>query len=87
MRRSIKHFLLGILSISLFVVSCRKHLPDNGISEPTMVYQARAFVDSLNANGFPVNYRAAQSKTILWDLATLQEFSTGLAMQLSYRGL
>jgi hypothetical protein len=69
MRRSIQHFLLGILSIPLFVVSCKKHLPDNDIIGSNMISQARAFVDSLKSNGFPVNYRAAQPKTIRWDLA------------------
>jgi hypothetical protein len=69
MRRSIKHFLLGILSILLFVVSCKKHLPGNDIIGADMISQARAFVDSISVQGHPVNYRAAQPKTIRWDLA------------------
>jgi hypothetical protein len=69
MRHSIKHFLLGILPILLFVDSCKKHLPGNDITEAGMVSQARAFIDSLNTTGYPVNYRAAQPKTIRWDLA------------------
>jgi hypothetical protein len=69
MRPSIEHFLLGILSISLFVVSCKKHLPDNDTTGLDMITQASALVDSLSSNGFPVNYRASQPKKIRWDLA------------------
>jgi hypothetical protein len=71
MRHFIKNFLIGILCILLFVISCRKHLPENDTSTPDMIAQARAYVDSLNLNGFPVNYRAAQPKKIRWDLARL----------------
>jgi hypothetical protein len=71
MRHSIKLLLLGILSIPLFLVSCKKHLQGTDATEPEMISQARAFVDSLNSHGVPVNYRAAQPKTIRWDLAQL----------------
>jgi hypothetical protein len=37
MRRFIYHFLLGILTVPLFVVSCRKHLPDNGTTGPDLL--------------------------------------------------
>jgi hypothetical protein len=36
-----------------------------------MISQAQTFVNSLNTTGYPVNYRAAQPKTIRWDLAQL----------------
>lgn len=34
-----------------------------------LVTEARSFVDSLSAHGSPANYRAAQPKTISWNLA------------------
>jgi hypothetical protein len=69
MKRSIKHFLLGILCILLFVINCQKHLPENDMAGEDLTVEAKAFVDSVNVNGSPVNYRAAQPKTIRWDLA------------------
>ncbi len=71
MRHSIKLFLLGILFIPLFWVSCQKHLQGTDATEPEMIIQARAFVDSLNLHGFAVNYRASQPKKLRWDLARL----------------
>ncbi len=81
MRRSINHFLLGALSISLFVGSCRKHLPDNDTTGRDMISQARAFLDSFKSTGFPVNYRAAQPKTIRWDLARVLTIGQGKGIQ------
>ena len=71
MRRSIKYFLLGVLSVLLFMVGCRKRLPGNDIERADLISQAHTFVDSLNTTGYSVTYRAAQPKTIRWDLAQL----------------
>ena len=69
MKCSINLFLFGLLSVLFFAVSCRKHLSGNDATGPEMLTQARAFVDSLNSSGYPVNYRASQPKKIRWDLA------------------
>jgi hypothetical protein len=42
---------------------------DSGGERPDLIGAARAYIDSISVAGHPINYRAAQPKTIRWDLA------------------
>lgn len=69
MSRPINPLQLLLPAILLFCVTCNKHLSDPATVKTDLISAARSYVDSLSTNGHPVNYRAAQPKTIRWDLA------------------
>jgi uncharacterized membrane protein YgcG len=61
-----------LLVASVFLcITCNKHFPDSASQQADLVTAARSYIDSISAHGYPVNYRAAQPKTIRWDLARL----------------
>ena len=51
--------------------ACRKQAANSNTNQHDLIQQARMMIDSLSTRGYPVNYRAAQPKTIRWDLAQL----------------
>jgi hypothetical protein len=53
----------------LFCITCNKRLSDSTVNKTDLLNEARSFIDSVSTRGYPVNYRAAQPKTIRWDLA------------------
>jgi hypothetical protein len=70
-----------LLVASVFLcITCNKRSPVTAVEKTDLIASAQSYIDSISVQGHPVNYRAAQPKTIRWDLATLQELSTGLAV-------
>jgi hypothetical protein len=51
--------------------ACRKQATNTNANEQDLMQQARLLLDSLSTHGHAVNYRAAQPKTIRWDIAQL----------------
>jgi hypothetical protein len=80
MNRRLNPLLLVLCSALLAGSACKKQATHASGNQQDLIQQARILIDSLSTHGHPVNYRAAQLKTIRWDLATLQEFSTGPAI-------
>jgi hypothetical protein len=59
-----------LLVASVFLcITCNKHFPDSAVEKSDLITSARSYIDSVSVQGHPVNYRAAQPKSIRWDLA------------------
>lgn len=58
-----------VLFVMALIFGCRKHVSDAAADKTFLIRTAQAFIDSVSAHGIPTNYRAAQSKTIRWDLS------------------
>jgi hypothetical protein len=71
MTRPITLVQLLLLAVALFCISCNKHVSDLAFGKSNLITTARSYIDSISVRGHPVNYRAAQPKTIRWDLAQL----------------
>ena len=69
MSRSINPIQLLLLAVLLLFVTCNKHLSETAAVKTGLIGAARSYIDSVSAQGHPFNYRAAQPKTIRWDLA------------------
>jgi hypothetical protein len=71
MNRHLHHLLPAVLSIFLVGPACNKQPTRVVDSHQNLIQQARLLVESLSTQGQPINYRAAQPKTIRWDLSQL----------------
>ena len=69
MSRPINLVKLLLPAALLFCITCNKHISDTGFVKTDLIGAARYYIDSISTLGHPVNYRAAQPKTIRWDLA------------------
>jgi len=69
MTRSTNPIQLLLLAVLLLFVTCNKHLSETPAAKTDLIGAARSYIDSVSAQGHPFNYRAAQPKTIRWDLA------------------
>jgi hypothetical protein len=58
-----------LLAAVLFCITCNKRLSGPAAVETDLIAAARSYIDSVSVQGHPVNYRAAQPKTIRWNLA------------------
>jgi hypothetical protein len=67
----LNHFLLIIVFLLLSSTSCKKHSAIALIDKTELIREAQKVIDSISTAGHPVNERAAQPKTIRWDLAQL----------------
>src|ERR1700730_17657714 len=66
-------YRLFLLASVLFIASCQKHY-NSFQDDQTFVAQAKKyFSDSVSTSGPALNYRAAQKRTVLWDLATVKD--------------
>lgn len=74
MSRPISPIQLLLLAAVLLCITCNKHLSDTASANADLIGTARSYVDSISVQGHPVNYRAAQPKTIRWDLARILPF-------------
>ena len=71
MSRPISPIQLLLLAAVLLCITCNKHLSDTTSAKADLIGTARSYIDSISVQGHPVNYRAAQPKTIRWDLARI----------------
>jgi hypothetical protein len=71
MNRHLHLILPAVLSIFLVGPACNKQSTHTGTSRRELIQQARNLIDSLSTHGYPITYRAAQPKTIRWDLSQL----------------
>jgi len=69
MPRPITPIQLLLFAAALICITCNKHLSDPVAVKTDLIVAARSYIDSVSVQGYPVNYRAAQPKTIRWDLA------------------
>ena len=69
MNRPINPAQFLLLAVVLFCITCNKHLSETAAVKTDLIGAARSYIDSISVQGHPVNYRAAQPKTIRWDLA------------------
>ena len=69
MPRPITPIQLLLFAAALICITCNKHLSDPAAVKTDLIVAARSYIDSVSVQGYPVNYRAAQPKTIRWDLA------------------
>jgi hypothetical protein len=81
MNRPINLYQLLLPVVVLLCITCNKHLSDPAARNADLISAARSYIDSISVQGHPVNYRAAQPKTIRWDLA--QVVSIGQSYGLS----
>jgi hypothetical protein len=70
----------------LLCVTCNKHLSESAAAKADLISTARLYIDSISVAGHPVSYRAAQPKTIQWNLAQVVPVghSTGILMPIIF---
>src|ERR1700722_17000617 len=61
-------------AVVLLLLTCNKHISDSDPVKADLIKDGRAYIQSLSAQGHPVSYRAAQAKTVRWDLARVVSF-------------
>jgi hypothetical protein len=69
MNRSNHLFQLLLPAVVLLSITCNKHVSQFPVATANLIAAARAYIDSISTHGYPPNYRAAQPKTIRWDMA------------------
>ena len=69
MPRPITRVQLLLFAAALLCITCNKHLSETAAIKTDLIVAARSYIDSISLRGHPVNFRAAQPKTILWNLA------------------
>ena len=67
----LNHFLLTALFLFLLSTGCKKHLNNTLVDRTELIREAQHVLDSISRTGYPVNQRAAQPKTVRWDLTQL----------------
>ena len=71
MNRPIYLYQLLLASSVFLCITCNKRLPPTAAQQTDLITAARSYLDSVSVAAHPVNYRAAQPRTIRWDLARL----------------
>ncbi len=77
MTRPINPLRLLLPAAVLLCITCNKHLSDTATAKTDLIGAARSYIDSISTQGHPVNYRAAQPKTVRWDLARVLTVGQG----------
>ena len=67
----LNHFLLTAVFLFLLSTGCKKHLNNGLVDRNELIREAQHVLDSISRTGYPVNQRAAQPKTVRWDLTQL----------------
>jgi hypothetical protein len=86
MTRPINLYQLLLPAVVLLCITCNKHLSDPAAGKANLIAAAGSYIDSISVQGHPVNYRAAQPKTIRWDLAQVVSIgqSNGLSVPIVF---
>jgi hypothetical protein len=87
MSHSTNYLILAFSASILLNAGCTKHLSDSAAIKTDLVGEARSFIDSVSTRGYPVNYRAAQPKSVRWDLAQVVTVgrSLGISVPIIFR--
>jgi hypothetical protein len=77
MTRPVNPIQLLLPATVLLCLTCNKHVSNPVSVKADLIGAAQYYIDSISVQGHPVNYRAAQPKTIRWELAQVLPIGQG----------